>query len=157
MIARLNHPQRVRLHGILITRHLLLLISPLRQLNLMRKQITPRQHMPQPKLCPQRLQRFRPAIELNDPIVIRVAYEARHTVRGDLVLEFNLGYGRTEVVRVQVLFGGEVAELEASAVGDESKGVERLPVVEGVALFGTVKDAPFVVLVDVGVESDLLL
>lgn len=59
-------------------------------------------------------------------------------------------------MRVQVLFGGEVAEFETLTVGDEPERVERLPVVEGVALFGAVQDAPFVVFVDVWVERDLL-
>ena len=164
MPARLDIPQRIRLDRILITRHLLLLKAPLRELHLMRKQITPRQRMPQPKLGPQRPNLpptqpipppHIPPLNLHDPVVVRVPDEPGHAVRGDLVLEVHVGDGRADVVRVEALLRGDVLELDAHVGVD---GLERGGgVVEGgVPVERGVDDEPVVVVVDVRVEGYLL-
>lgn len=52
MCARLHEPQRIIPHSILIASDLLLLPSPIRQLDLMREEIAPSKRVPQPEMRP---------------------------------------------------------------------------------------------------------
>jgi hypothetical protein len=71
-------------------------------------------------------------------------------------LEIDIRDGRADVVRVQVFAGDDVLKLDPGGVLDKPDGLV-LPVQIWVALFGGVDDAPVVVVVAMGVESDLLL
>lgn len=163
MDVRLNIPDRIRPNSIFITRHFLLLEPPLRQLNLVRKQITPRKLMPQPKL---RLQRPQPLhgshvhpisiLNFYDPVVIRVACEARKAISGHFVLEIDVGDGCADVVRVEAFCGGDVFEADDGA-GCYPDGVGVGPVEIVGAFGGDVEDPPVVVTVAMWVERDLLL
>lgn len=158
MRVGLNIPKRVIPHRILVTRHLLLFKRPIRQLDLVREQITPRQRMPQLELGPKRLHSPIPPrtlIDLDNPVIVRVTLEARVSVRADLVLEFNVRDRWAHVVRVETFGGGDVFEADGHAVADRDEGLSR-PVVVGDAVKCSVDDAPVIVAVDVGVEGDLL-
>jgi hypothetical protein len=71
-------------------------------------------------------------------------------------LEIDIRDGRADVVRVQVFAGDDMLELDPGGVLDEPDGLV-LPVQIGVALLGGVDNPPVVVVVAMGVESDLLL
>ena len=113
--------------------------------------------MPQSKLSPERLERLRPTLKFDNPVIVRVAHETWHAVRGHLVLKIDFGYRRAEVVRVEIFFCGEMAELDAHAIRNVLQRVEGLPVFERVTVLGTVEDAPVVIFVGMGVECNLLL
>ena len=105
MIRRLDKPQRIRPGRVLITCHLLLLKSPIGQLDLVREQVTPRQGMPQPKNRPQRPQPLRrllvplvSALNLHKPVVVGVTDETAVAVRRHFVLEINVRNGWAVVV-----------------------------------------------------------
>ena len=163
MLTRLNKPQRIILYRILITRHLLLLKAPLRQLDLVRKEIAPLQRMPQPKLRPQRphplLALLVPPIplgNLDDPVIVRISNEALESIRRDLVLEIHLGHRRAVVVRVQVLLRRGVPELDALSVREVNQRV-LFVVLGGVPIRRRVQQDPVVIVVSVRVQRDLLL
>lgn len=125
MTRCLNEPQRVGLDSILIARHLLLLVAPFRQFDLVREQVTPSQNMPQPKRRPQSPQALSrlpipaiPMLNLHEPVIISVALEPRHTISRDFVLEVDIGHRRTVIMRVEMFLRGYVAELDAHPGGD---------------------------------------
>lgn len=163
MRVRFDHPQRVRPNRVLVARHLLLLKAPLRQLDLVREEVAPRERVPEPELGSDRAQalgRLRvlavAVLNLDEPVVVHVAREALHAVPGDLVLEIDVADRRAQLVRVQVLVRRDVLELDAHVRRDV---VQRLDLVVEVrvALRGGVYDEPVVVRVAVRVERDLLL
>ena len=94
----------------------------------MREQVAPGERVTEAEVrlerleAPPRLGVARVALDdLDDPVVVRVAREVGHPVRGHLLLEVHVGDGWAEVVRVQGLVGRDVSELDASSasnVGD---------------------------------------
>lgn len=76
--------------------------------------------MSQPKCspeCPESLKRLRvtfiPFLDLDDPIIVRVAREAGHTISRDFILEVDVGDGRSKVVRVEVFACSKVKEFDS--------------------------------------------
>lgn len=101
----LDHPPRVGLHSLLIARNLLLLETPLGQLDLMTEEITPSHRMAQPKPRPQSPQPLKTLgimlvtlVDLHEPIVVGVACKASETVSRDLLLKVNFSDGGSNVV-----------------------------------------------------------
>lgn len=159
----LNKPKRVRLHSVLVTRHLLLLVPPLRQLDLVGEQITPLQRMLQPKQRPQRshplptlLVPLIALINLHNPIIIGVPNEVLQPVARHLVLEIHIRHWRAEIVRVQVPLGRDVPKPNARSTR-QIREIPVLPVEPWVSLRSRVEDRPVVVMIPMRVQRDLLL
>lgn len=158
MRIRLDIPKGIIPDRILVTRHLLLLICPIRQLDLMREQIASCQRMTQLELRPQGLHipiPPRALIDLHNPIIVRITLEARVPVRADFVLEVDVRDGWTHIVRVEALGGGDMFEADGHAVVNGNEGL-GLPVIVRDTVKGAVDYAPVVVPVEVGVEGNLL-
>ena len=162
MHVGLHEPQRVIAHRILVARHLLLLPSPVGQLDLVREQVAPLQRMAQPERRPQRpytLIRLLippiPMLNLHNPIIIRIPRKVRHPIRRHLVLEVDVAHGRADVVRVQVALRLDVAQLDAIAVLDIAQWL-RFPFKVWVSDRSRVDYRPVVIFIAVRVEGDLL-
>ena len=111
MCRGLNHPKGVWFHRVLVACHLLLLKTPVRQFDFMRKEVTASQGVPQPEDGPQRAKsrgRFPvllvAVLDLDEPVIVRIPDEFLHSVGGDLILEIDIRDRRPEIVRVEVLF-----------------------------------------------------
>lgn len=163
MRVSLHDPKRVEPNRVLVTRNLLLLEPPLRELDLVRKQVASGQRMAQSKHRPERAEalgrlpvRAVAVVNLDEPVVVHVAGEPRHAVSRHLVLEIDVRDRRAQLVRVQVLLRRDMPELDTRA---RRHVLQRLIlVVEMIVALGCcVHDLPIVVRVPVGVEGDLLL
>lgn len=91
----------------------------------MREQITPRKLVPKAELCSQGFESLGALSvmliavrDLDDEVIIRVAFKARETIAGDLILEVDFRHGRAMVVRVQALFGSNVLKADDHPIGD---------------------------------------
>ena len=107
VVVGLDLPQRIGQNSLLVASHLLLLETPLRKLDLVRKQVAASHDVPEPELGsegPETLARFLvtfiPFVDFDDPIVIRVSRVAGDTVPGDLLLEVDIGDRRADIVRM---------------------------------------------------------
>lgn len=99
MLSGLNEPQRVRLDSLLIARNFLLLKAPLRELDLVREQVTACHRMLQPEVRPEGPQALRrlavPLVALvyfHDPVIVCVAWVVGHAIPRDLLLEVDIGH-----------------------------------------------------------------
>lgn len=52
-------------------------------------------------------------LNLDKPVVVRVAHEPSHAICGHLVLEVNVRDGRAEVVRMESFVGLDMPQLDA--------------------------------------------
>lgn len=164
MLVRLDIPQRVLATRVLVARNFLLLEPPLGQFHLVTEQVTPRQHVAEAEPRPQRLEvglgvlapigRLE-LIDLEDPVVVRVAFEAFEPVARNFVLVVDFADGRADVVRVQLLVRRRVMEYERLPVFDRRRGRVRLDVGD-VGIGSRVQDEPDVVVVAVRVQRNLL-
>lgn len=161
MHRRFDKPERVGFYGIFIACDFLLLVPPVWQFNFMGEEIAPCQRMPEPELrpqCPYPLLGlpvpFIPTLDFNKPVVICISREPWHSVRGNFILEVNVGHGWADVVRVDVLFSCDVAELDAHSGCNKLEG--QILVVK-VSIFASVEDTEVVVLITMRVKGDLLL
>jgi hypothetical protein len=162
MSVRLDEPHRVEYLGILVTRHLLLLEPPLRQLDFMTEQVAARVYVLQSELGPERAQAFlrlAPAglvgqyLDLEQ--VVCVPVKVLEAVRRDFVLVVVFRDWWTDVVRVQLLATDCVCESDLHLVRDVLDWwFEKF--FDGVVGDHRVQDEPVVVLVSVGVERNLL-
>lgn len=103
--CRFNVPERVQFHSILVARHFLLFKSPLRQFDLMGEKVTAGHIMSQTKLSPQgskTLARLPVAsvtvIDLDNPVVVRVAGKVWDAISGHFILEIDFGHWRTVIM-----------------------------------------------------------
>ena len=95
------------------------------------------------------------SINHDHPIVVNVAWESSQTVCRNLVLEVDIGDGRTDIVRMESLVGGNMAQLNARSILDILEGF-RFVFVLGVAVRGSIENTPYIILIPVWVEGDLL-
>jgi hypothetical protein len=162
MCARFYEPQRVSHDSVFVTCYLLLLPSPLRQLDLMREKITPSQCVSQSEVspqCPQALSRFLiPLIALRNfqiPIIVGITYEAGHTICAHFVLKINVGDGRSDIVRVKRFVRLNMTQFNAHMRFQQLQRL-RLPVGLVATISGCVQNPPEVVCVAVRIQCDLL-
>lgn len=166
MLVGFNVPQRVLPSRVLVTSHLLLLVTPVRQFDFMREQVTSRQSVSQPKLASEGLEPVFSLLiilssctlgDFHNEIVIGITSKAGETVARNFILKVNLADRRSDIVRVKTLLGRDMFETDLGAGENIFKG-KFVPGVRGRSVGGrSVNDSPDVVVVSVGVESDLLL
>jgi hypothetical protein len=147
---------------ILVASYLLLLETPVGELDLVREEVTPGEEMPQLELGPERLNLLLrdPSValglvDLDNPMVVRVAVEPFEPIRRDFVLVVDFGDRSADVVRVELLVSGGVVEDESGAVENGRDGYVVFGVGD-VRVDGRVLDEPEVVVVAVRVQGDLL-
>ena len=138
-------------------------VGPIRQFDFVREEIAARLCVSEPELGAKGLKPFSrflvPPVALVNfdiPVVVRIAYITRDAVSRYLLLEVDIRDRRAVVVRVEVLLGGGVAQLDA---GSRSEVGDRLgePVSGWVSVLRRVEEEPVIVVVSVRVERDLLL
>lgn len=129
----------------------------------MREQVAASQGVAQPELCPQSTKTL-PSLAVfvvsfvyfDEPVIVGVADKPSHAVCRNFILEVHVGHGRTIIVRVERLIGGDVSELDLHTrrhVGDRC----LFPVDIWIAGVSSVSNAPVIVGITVWVECDLLL
>lgn len=166
MLIGLNVPQRVFPSRVLVTSHLLLFVTPVRQFDFVREQVASRQSVPQPKLAAESLEPVFSLLiilsscalgDFHNEIIIGITSKAGETVARNFILEINLADRRSNVVGVKALFGRDMLETNFGAGENIFKG-KFVPGIRGRSVGGrSVNDSPNVVVISVGVESDLLL
>jgi hypothetical protein len=94
-------------------------------------------------------------LDLNDPIIIPIALEARHPICRNFVLKVNIRNGWTEVMRVQMFLGGDMLKPDPHG---RFNVLYRLIFPVGIiaVLHSRIDDAPVVVGIAMGVQGDLL-
>ena len=142
--------------------YFLLLPTPLGELDFVREQVTTCHDVPKTELSAQctkalrgLLVAFVTLVDFYDPIVVRIPSIPRNTISGHFLLEVDVGNRRANVMGMKRLVGLHMTNLDALSGGDECDVVVD-PASVRVAIGCSVYDAPFVVVVSMRIERDLL-
>ena len=170
MVVAFDVPDAVREGAPPGARHLLLLVRPRRKLHLVGEEDTSGDDVDQLELGldgPKTFLGFRSVGQrldnLDSEVVVRVPVEPLEPVGGDLILPLGLGDRCSNVVRMQATVGLKVVEPKDHLVLDEVERRESIPslwTVDGaIETFGLglILEQPYVVVVLVRVQGDLLL
>jgi len=98
-------------------------------------------------------------INLNYPVIVGIAHETRESIRGDLVLEFNLRDGWAQVVRVESFLRDDMVQPQGHTRLDGYKrffGEVKTSITITMLTAGGVHNEPVVVCVPMWVQRDLL-
>lgn len=162
--SALDVPKGVRLHSIFIASHLLLLVAPLGKFHFVREEIAslqgvlkPEVRAESPKTLPALHIFARALFYFYNPVIVRVAVEIWGAIRGHLVLEVYLGNGRADIMRMETLVRGEVVKTDCHLRLDVAHGRCSPVEVWVVRERSPVLNAPHVITITMGIESNLLL
>lgn len=170
MFVLLNIPEAVGDGAAFCASNLLLLETPVGELDLVREQSAASHEMDQSELCLDGANAFlgdsafRHVLDnLDLEKVVGITLETLVSVCRDLVLPIGIGHGRAHIVGVDAAVGGDVIQADDGAI-DQEAWVNVVPCRRSFDLFAIyaewlslVLDDPNVVFVLVRVESDLLL
>lgn len=163
MIVGFDVPQRVVHDSLFVARYLLLLVGPIGEFDFVREKVATGHGVPQAEFGTQSFQAFArllvplvTLVDLDIPVIVRIACIARNAITRHFLLEVDVGNGRADVMGVKRLFGVDVPDLDFGARGNVGD-VMIIPVGVGIAVCSCVDDAPIVIVISVGIERDLLL
>ena len=171
MLVRLDIPKTVGKGTALGAGDFLLLRGPIRKFDLVGEENTASHDVHQPELGVNGTKAFlsNAALRLlldnlNTEKVVGISIKALIAISGHLVLPIGLGNGRTNVVGMETTVGRLMVETENHAIldiGDFGEVVPRASSIDGLTIntkrLSLVLEKPDVVLILVGIESNLLL